>query len=648
MKRFGIFIIYLVLTFPLYSQSNQLVYKKLIPVSSLDFEKFDDGSGYVLTCYPGSYPAPPVTNIGIWEDVDQNWLVNDTLFRGLILVYNSDLIPEREMNILFVSSKDKLILFSNQRMVIPVQGFGMSYTLPWGANPPISNFSTSAPIETAYFIFDAANDSAYGMFYYTKNEPVNMSFWPFPGYAWSVYGAGASLNSSVILNDTLFISYLNLTENQSLNNTLNFSGYGSEINLLRCEYNLITNEITAQQIGSNSGSLASLALEASQDGNEIFRVGMVRGNDTPMSISGTQLEMVPNDSLYHVFMTKESSMGNTEWLTELYAYNNTGPDTTDFFSEFRVGNLPNSIIEDNGNVFLSMQTKVYAPYGDSLLYRNFLGNDELYYDLLPNFTFDSTTSQIPFARINLFKLNESGTIERNLRYTPSIVSSYSTQFFLCKVADKLAWVFYHNYANDSTIVFTCVNTDGSAENTTIEFQSGRSVSLIWLNTDLEILDLWTIPYTLPGVPDSSPDYGFSINGIYPYHGDTLLIQGNIFSSVVTTLDPFGQSEEISPSTDGTSSFFAFYSAPEILTNTPPLQELPNLSIYPNPTEGQLHISGIATENSRYRIFDISGRMVQSGILKSGYMVNTSSLKSGMYILRIDSEKGSGSRKFVVK
>lgn len=363
-----------------------------------------------------------------------------------------------------------------------------------------------------------------------------MALWPFPGYATSVYSANSllSYNSSAVLNDSIFISYLNLTGNQSLNNTLNFSGYGNEINLVRAQYNLLTNEITAQQIGSNSGSLATFALEASEDGSDIYRVGLVRGHNTPVSISGAQLEMTPNDSLFHVFMTKESAQGDTEWLTELYAYNNTGKDTTVTSGNYNVWNLPNSIVENGGDIFLSMRTQVYAPYGDSLLYRNFLGNNDLYYDLIPDIY--SGTNQVPFARINIFKVNESGIIEKNLLFTPSSISIYLPQFQLYKVADKLACVFYKNYANDSTVVFSSVNADGSTQNTSIEFSAGRGINVLWLNTDLEILDTWTIPYSIPNFTDSIADNGLYINGIYPYQGDTLLIQGSIKSGIFTSLD----------------------------------------------------------------------------------------------------------------
>ena len=74
----------------------------------------------------------------------------------------------------------------------------------------------------------------------------------------------------------------------------------------------------------------------------------------------------------------------------------------------------------------------------------------------------------------------------------------------------------------------------------------------------------------------------------------------------------------------------------------------NLSLYPNPTNGNVYISfkGVEGETAIVNIMDINGRVVKTeslGKLNSGevkYAFETNDLASGMYIVNINGNSGT--------
>lgn len=64
-----------------------------------------------------------------------------------------------------------------------------------------------------------------------------------------------------------------------------------------------------------------------------------------------------------------------------------------------------------------------------------------------------------------------------------------------------------------------------------------------------------------------------------------------------------------------------------------------LIIYPNPTSHYIHIQGDILNNYNYQIFDISGRLVKSGI-KDDKKIDISTLEKGFYIINIFDQNGN--------
>lgn len=62
----------------------------------------------------------------------------------------------------------------------------------------------------------------------------------------------------------------------------------------------------------------------------------------------------------------------------------------------------------------------------------------------------------------------------------------------------------------------------------------------------------------------------------------------------------------------------------------------SISIFPNPTNNNLHICGIEF-NSEYRIFDATGRKVYQGICNESNTINIRNLESGIYYIELQNK-----------
>jgi len=90
----------------------------------------------------------------------------------------------------------------------------------------------------------------------------------------------------------------------------------------------------------------------------------------------------------------------------------------------------------------------------------------------------------------------------------------------------------------------------------------------------------------------------------------------------------------------------------IVANTLSTKDVANnelgASIYPNPAQNELNISGSEidfTSDVKYQISDITGKLIKRGVL-SNRKVDVSALNSGLYIINLESKGLSGSLKFL--
>lgn len=72
--------------------------------------------------------------------------------------------------------------------------------------------------------------------------------------------------------------------------------------------------------------------------------------------------------------------------------------------------------------------------------------------------------------------------------------------------------------------------------------------------------------------------------------------------------------------------------PHTALNSPDF-EVNQIALWPNPARDILHVSGV--ESNRFAIYDLSGRLIKTGITGNGAPIDVAVLSSGTYILKID-------------
>ena len=78
------------------------------------------------------------------------------------------------------------------------------------------------------------------------------------------------------------------------------------------------------------------------------------------------------------------------------------------------------------------------------------------------------------------------------------------------------------------------------------------------------------------------------------------------------------------------------------------KEIEGLSIYPNPvSNGKIYITSTSNQVKEVDIYDVLGKMIISETI-IGKELNVSNLNPGVYILRIQENKFSATRKLVVR
>ncbi|WP_405605783.1 M60 family peptidase N-terminal accessory domain-containing protein [Polaribacter sp. Asnod1-A03] len=73
----------------------------------------------------------------------------------------------------------------------------------------------------------------------------------------------------------------------------------------------------------------------------------------------------------------------------------------------------------------------------------------------------------------------------------------------------------------------------------------------------------------------------------------------------------------------------------------------SISIFPIPTENVLNISGLTSENTKIEIYDIKGSIIKTEYINPNSFIDTSSLISGMYFIKIKLSNTSVVKKFLI-
>ena len=73
-----------------------------------------------------------------------------------------------------------------------------------------------------------------------------------------------------------------------------------------------------------------------------------------------------------------------------------------------------------------------------------------------------------------------------------------------------------------------------------------------------------------------------------------------------------------------------------------------VSVYPNPTTSVVKVEAESATTLRYTLFSVNGNVLMQGTLGATAEVNLSSLPTGAYLLRLDSDSGRQSNYRIIK
>ncbi len=96
-------------------------------------------------------------------------------------------------------------------------------------------------------------------------------------------------------------------------------------------------------------------------------------------------------------------------------------------------------------------------------------------------------------------------------------------------------------------------------------------------------------------------------------------QGDIFSAALDATPASGQVYRFAPT----------------VVSTKDLEKQVQFSVFPNPTVDRVQIGGELSENTPYRISDITGKIAMSGIYNSANTIDVSALSPGVYVIGLD-------------
>ena len=74
----------------------------------------------------------------------------------------------------------------------------------------------------------------------------------------------------------------------------------------------------------------------------------------------------------------------------------------------------------------------------------------------------------------------------------------------------------------------------------------------------------------------------------------------------------------------------------------------NASVYPNPSNGEFNLRVASTDVLQVRVIDVSGKVIMSNQVAGSnlYALDLNNVKSGIYILELESETGKTYKRLI--
>ncbi len=508
---------------------------------------------------------------------------------------------------------------------------GATYTtinIPFSSIPSISAPQAYVSSNNLIFNFNLTEYSTEAINHWL-NPSVNVAS-PFQGYSGTneLSRRLDAIYSAALTNDNKIVSSASFFSDHEHNWETNYNAVPGHRGYLWCINDLSTGESLVTPVISETGNVESRAIHYSPDEDALYRVGTVRGHGTTISPAGDIWSTQPEDSAYYAYLAKETIGGNLVWSIPLYSYSNTNPDTINLndpnFLTFHSGT--HTFAELNNNLFLSHSSRIAFSAFDTINFVDVFDNVEVYDAMVPGFN-------SAFSTRCVYKVSADGTPLGKLSYDldlnnshPNTIEGNINRFKenIFKIGDKLAWVNLHLNNDGSPAVFKR-ETPGEVISLTEEIiPPGKSISISWLNEELELIDFWIIPF-------ESTQYAPNIEFMTEYGSDTLLIQGNSRGLTSCNYDPSGLAPTIE--TPMNSTFIAFYSGLNSLGSSDFEHKSYKLKVYPNPSTGMVNV--LATfPIDRIVVSNLLGQVVmgQGAMQQLATTVNLEDLPAGMYLL----------------
>lgn len=633
-----------VLCYPglLFSQNTQLEYLKTDAAVESYF--FPNGDAAYLRSFPNA-----TTNAGLLPG--DSYLLDPTYSDSKFhVVYDSVLNPLGYVEIKIEDFGDfRPLKKVNDHYFLYYGGYNYSGKTPFLSTPPLGENPPDS--SGVYFLidYDLAQNTLQKPFtcecpdYQSSITTSHIPYLNFRSQIGATSGIYESNNTMAWMNDGSAITTVNMFHEIILNAADHYSiDSGYQWGDVWVKINPVTGEYSAFSLISQNGTMLTNSLNASADGENLFRTGVLRGHDLQVSPDGTTWNGgTEDDSLFHAILLKEDLEGNHLWSSPLFSYENSLSSDTSNFSIRQFDVSPT--IEINSDLYLGLYYRLdVANEQDSLYFEDFTGESGLYgkpgwfqFDpILPGFVAKSSRE--------ILRFNENGVPVGKLEFPirdPDPWGYYNAGWYIQKPAlfevnNKLAWPLAYRSVNDTTLYILKKTVNQPLDSIGISLPAGSATIVFWIDEQLDIIDYTLFSYSNSG----SLSQRVSISNIKKLNSDTLAIFGQIGNNTTTTLDPSGNAD--SQTYSQSTSFLALYSIPDFIVSAKHPGKSQEWSLYPNPANQSITFEGNYKGDVEFFIYDLSGRQLKSGRIHNGqqfYTINIEEFNAGMYIVSFKSE-----------
>lgn len=593
-----------------YSQESQLLYLKTLPNAVLSPMEAD--SAFVI-----QLSASEPFDASIWPD-SEPYMIDPQLSRTVV-IYDFNFQPigyfEAYTNLSYFSP----LLRTDSTFVFQLKYIGGEMG-QFESSPQLTGDYPLFIYGTNYILtYNIESEELKMPFHCWCPDPIN-SFMPDHSFPVDQYDATAEIrrisgSAGFATSDGHIITTLSQFDDILINWEDEFPIGENYWNTLWFKINPLTGDYISVPLLSDQGTALTASTFASEGGNFLFRSGILRGSGIPLSPAGPEWFTGQSDSLYYAFFLKENENGELQWIETLYAYNNTHSDVNPTGTVVYLNHRTPKEVELSGNIFLSESYKFLLDLGDTLLFQDFFGNEGTY--SLPSTYTPGANSYIAKGAHSIYKFSSNGVPVASLSLPLRNPNNFAYENiwlqtpFLLKSGNKLGWVHQYKTNQDTTIYFIRNTLNINVDSIPVDLPEGGGLFITWMDSHFNSLTETIIPFS---AGSGSLNSGVTVYSASIYHGDTLLLAGNIAPGTTTSLDPAGIAED--SLYENNTRFLAFYTLPDIVNSLPKIEnnkDFQVFTIFPNPGKKTFTIR--ANQDAvlkSWSVFDLSGRLVARG------------------------------------